>query len=108
MIGTNRIGTYADIAAIKFLRNLAGDAQAVRAGGYPVRINEELETIAFDPFGGTLKGSFTAHPHLDPESGEMHAICSGSSRGVGGSIAMNASTSNRWVTTMSLYTPVDS
>jgi 8'-apo-carotenoid 13,14-cleaving dioxygenase len=47
----------------------------VEAGGYPVRINEELETIAHDPFGGTLKGSFTAHPHLDPETGEMHAIC---------------------------------
>jgi 8'-apo-carotenoid 13,14-cleaving dioxygenase len=47
----------------------------VEAGGYPVRINDELETIAHDPFGGTLKGSFTAHPHLDPETGEMHAIC---------------------------------
>jgi 8'-apo-carotenoid 13,14-cleaving dioxygenase len=47
----------------------------VEAGGYPVRINEELETIAHDPFGGTLKGGFTAHPHLDPETGEMHAIC---------------------------------
>lgn len=46
----------------------------VEAGGYPVRINEELETIAHDPFGGTLKGSFSAHPHLDPDSGEMHAI----------------------------------
>jgi 8'-apo-carotenoid 13,14-cleaving dioxygenase len=47
----------------------------VEAGGYPVRIDEELNTIAHDPFGGTLKGSFTAHPHLDPDSGEMHAIC---------------------------------
>jgi 8'-apo-carotenoid 13,14-cleaving dioxygenase len=47
----------------------------VEAGGYPVRINEELETIAHDPFGGTLKGGFSAHPHLDPDSGEMHAIC---------------------------------
>lgn len=46
----------------------------VEAGGFPVRINEELETIAHDPFGGTLKGSFSAHPHLDPDSGEMHAI----------------------------------
>lgn len=54
----------------------AGETWAiVEAGGYPVRINEELETIAFDPFGGSLKGSFTAHPHLDPDSGEMHAIC---------------------------------
>jgi carotenoid cleavage dioxygenase len=54
----------------------AGDTWAlVEAGGYPVRITEDLETIAHDPFGGTLKGSFTAHPHLDPTTGEMHAIC---------------------------------
>jgi 8'-apo-carotenoid 13,14-cleaving dioxygenase len=54
----------------------AGETWAVvEAGGYPVRINEELETIAFDPFGDTLKGSFSAHPHRDVESGEMHAIC---------------------------------
>lgn len=46
----------------------------VEAGGFPVRIDEELDTIAHDPFGGTLKGSFSAHPHLDPETGEMHAI----------------------------------
>jgi 8'-apo-carotenoid 13,14-cleaving dioxygenase len=59
--------------------NVLGHAGAtwalVEAGGYPVRIDEELETIAHDPFGGTLKGSFTAHPHLDSDSGEMHAIC---------------------------------
>jgi 8'-apo-carotenoid 13,14-cleaving dioxygenase len=54
----------------------AGETWAlVEAGGYPVRINEELETIAYDPFGGTLKGGFTAHPHLDHDTGEMHAIC---------------------------------
>ena len=47
----------------------------VEAGGYPVRIDKELNTIAHDPFGGTLKGSFSAHPHLDHDTGEMHAIC---------------------------------
>ena len=47
----------------------------VEAGSYPVRIDEDLETIAHDPFGGTLKGGFSAHPHLDPDTGEMHAIC---------------------------------
>jgi len=47
----------------------------VEAGGYPVRIDEELNTIAHDPFGGTLKGSFSAHPHVDPDTGEAHAIC---------------------------------
>jgi 8'-apo-carotenoid 13,14-cleaving dioxygenase len=62
-VNTNVLGHAGDIWAL------------VEAGGYPVRINEDLETIAYDPFGGTLKGGFTAHPHLDPDSGEMHAIC---------------------------------
>jgi carotenoid cleavage dioxygenase len=54
----------------------AGQTWAVvEAGGNPVRVGPDLETIAHDPFGGTLKGSFTAHPHLDPDTGEMHAIC---------------------------------
>ena len=47
----------------------------IEGGGYPVRIDKNLETIAHDPFGGTLKGSFSAHPHLDPDTGELHAIC---------------------------------
>lgn len=47
----------------------------VEAGSYPVRLGETLDTIAYDDFGGTLAGSFTAHPHLDPLTGEMHAIC---------------------------------
>jgi carotenoid cleavage dioxygenase-like enzyme len=48
----------------------------VEAGGCPVRIDEELNTIAFDPFADTLKGgSFSAHPHLDQKTGELHAIC---------------------------------
>jgi len=47
----------------------------VEAGGYPVVISDDLDTIAHNPFEGTLKGSFSAHPHLDPATGEMHAIC---------------------------------
>jgi 8'-apo-carotenoid 13,14-cleaving dioxygenase len=54
----------------------AGSTWAVvEATAFPVRIDEELNTIAHDPFGGTLQGSFSAHPHLDTDSGEMHAIC---------------------------------
>lgn len=54
----------------------AGQTWAVvEAGGFPVRIDENLETIAHDPFGETLHYSFSAHPHLDPETGDMHAIC---------------------------------
>ncbi len=47
----------------------------VEAGGYPVEINDDLQTVAHNPFEGSLKGSFSAHPHRDPATGEMHAIC---------------------------------
>lgn len=48
----------------------------VEAGGCPVRIDDDLATVAYDPWDDTLKGgSFTAHPHLDPKTGELHAIC---------------------------------
>jgi 8'-apo-carotenoid 13,14-cleaving dioxygenase len=47
----------------------------VEAGANPVHLDEDLNTVAHDPFGGTLQQSFTAHPHLDPETGELHAMC---------------------------------
>jgi len=47
----------------------------VEAGSYPVTLSDMFEDQAYDPFDGTLKGSFTAHPHLDPLTGENHAIC---------------------------------
>ena len=47
----------------------------VEAGGFPVRLDEELNTIAHDPFGASLKGSFSAHPHRDVATGDMHAVC---------------------------------
>jgi 8'-apo-carotenoid 13,14-cleaving dioxygenase len=47
----------------------------VEAGAKPVELGPDLETIAHNPFEATLNGSFSAHPHLDPETGEMHAIC---------------------------------
>ncbi|MCJ2037468.1 carotenoid oxygenase family protein [Methylobacterium sp. J-059] len=46
----------------------------VEAGSYPVALSEDLETQLYDPFEGTLGGSFTGHPHRDPETGETHAI----------------------------------
>ncbi|MFT3965967.1 MAG: carotenoid oxygenase family protein [Sphingobium sp.] len=47
----------------------------VEAGSYPVELGETLDEQRYNPFDGTLKGSFTAHPHLDPRTGEHHAIC---------------------------------
>jgi carotenoid cleavage dioxygenase len=46
----------------------------VEAGSYPVELDETLGKQAFNPFDGTLHGSFSAHPHRDPKTGEYHAI----------------------------------
>lgn len=48
---------------------------AVEAGSYPVELSGDLDGQAYNPFDGTLTGSFTAHPHRDPLTGEHHAIC---------------------------------
>jgi carotenoid cleavage dioxygenase len=56
--------------------SVAGRAFAtIEAGSYPVELNETLDDQTYNPFDGTLKGSFTAHPHRDPKTGEQHAIC---------------------------------
>ena len=47
----------------------------VEAGGYPAELTPELDTVAHNPFSGTLKSPFSAHPHRDPDTGELHAIC---------------------------------
>lgn len=46
----------------------------VEAGSFPVELSRTLEEQHFNPFDGTLAGSFTGHPHLDPLTGEIHAV----------------------------------
>ncbi|MCL4152328.1 UNVERIFIED_CONTAM: hypothetical protein GTU68_016730, partial [Idotea baltica] len=47
----------------------------VEGSGNPVEVSDELDTRAHSDFEGTLGNGFSAHPHLDPKTGEMHAIC---------------------------------
>jgi carotenoid cleavage dioxygenase len=46
----------------------------VEAGGCPVELTYELETVGRNDFFGTLPGAFTAHPKVDADTGEMHAM----------------------------------
>jgi carotenoid cleavage dioxygenase len=44
------------------------------AGGRPYELTDELDTIGPSDFDGTLPGGYTAHPHRDPSTGELHAM----------------------------------
>lgn len=46
----------------------------VEAGSCPVELTYDLDTVGRNDFFGTLPGAFSAHPKVDPVSGEMHAI----------------------------------
>ncbi|MGH6648673.1 carotenoid oxygenase family protein [Aquabacterium sp.] len=48
---------------------------AVEAGSYPVELNAELDTIRHGLFDSQASHAFTAHPRVDPATGEAHAIC---------------------------------
>lgn len=51
-----------------------GTYALVEAGPLPVLLSYELETQARSDFGGGLGDAFTAHPKVDPATGELHAI----------------------------------
>ena len=69
------VGTL-DFSANTSVWGFAGTTWAlVEAGVVPVEIGYELETVCRNDFSGTLKTGFTAHPKLDPSSGELHAVC---------------------------------
>jgi carotenoid cleavage dioxygenase-like enzyme len=46
----------------------------VEAGARPVELDFELGTVEHSDLGGTLPNGFTAHPKVDPATGDLHAI----------------------------------
>ena len=48
----------------------------VEAGSPPVELDYELNTVGANDFFGTLKDKgFSAHPKIDPDTGDLHAMC---------------------------------
>ena len=65
-----------DFAANTNVIGHAGKTLAiVEAGGRPIELSYELDTLRRGDFDGTLPNGFTAHPKRDPETGELHAVC---------------------------------
>lgn len=48
---------------------------SVEAGALPVQLDARLEGVRHGTFDSPNKQPFTAHPHRDPHTGELHAIC---------------------------------
>ncbi|OBG34249.1 carotenoid oxygenase [Mycobacterium alsense] len=53
----------------------------VEGGGANYRLTDELDTVGTCDFDGTLAGGYTAHPHRDPRTGELHAVSYSFARG---------------------------
>ncbi|MDB4936477.1 MAG: Carotenoid cleavage oxygenase, partial [Labilithrix sp.] len=53
----------------------AGRTLALIEAGYACEeLSDELDTVGFSDFDGTLPRGYTAHPKRDPESRELHAV----------------------------------
>jgi carotenoid cleavage oxygenase len=60
----------------------AGKTLALVEGGVAnYELTDELETVGTCDFDGTLPGGYTAHPHRDPRTGELHAVSYSFARG---------------------------
>jgi carotenoid cleavage dioxygenase len=60
----------------------AGKTFAVMEAGIAAyELTDELETVGTFDFDGTLTGGYTAHPKLDPETGELHGVSHSMFRG---------------------------
>ena len=53
----------------------------IEAGVANYELTDELETVGTCDFDGTLPGGYTAHPHRDPATGELHAVSYSFARG---------------------------
>jgi carotenoid cleavage dioxygenase len=60
----------------------AGKTLALVEGGVAnYELTDELDTVGTCDFDGTLAGGYTAHPHRDPTTGELHALSYSFARG---------------------------
>jgi carotenoid cleavage dioxygenase-like enzyme len=69
-----RHGMGGNTANTNVIHHAGATYAIVEAGGLPVQLTDEFETVARSNFGGTLPGSFTAHPKRDRKTGELHAM----------------------------------
>jgi carotenoid cleavage dioxygenase len=73
-IGGSRRGT-ADVVNTNAIGHAGRYFALVEGGSMPIELDSNLESVRQGLFDSTLSLPFTAHPHLDPATGKLHAIC---------------------------------
>ncbi|BCJ38643.1 hypothetical protein Athai_61460 [Actinocatenispora thailandica] len=66
-----------DLAAVPANTSVIRHADRILAlveAGLPYELTPELDTVGPVDFGGRLKTAFTAHPKLDPATGDLHVF----------------------------------
>lgn len=69
-VGAELAYTLRDMPDINVVRH-AGRLLALAEAACPFRLSRELDTMGPETFGGRLSAGITAHPKIDPATGEM-------------------------------------
>ncbi|THA86647.1 carotenoid oxygenase family protein [Streptomyces sp. A0592] len=73
-VGPELAGTFRDLPDINVVRH-GGRMLALAESACPYRIDAGLATLGREDFGGALPAGITAHPKVDPATGEMVVFC---------------------------------
>ncbi|AEA26478.1 9-cis-epoxycarotenoid dioxygenase [Pseudonocardia dioxanivorans CB1190] len=75
-VGAGLAGTRKDLPDINVVRH-AGRTLALAEAAPPFALSPELATLGRETFGGALPAGITAHPKIDPRTGELLVFCYG-------------------------------
>ncbi|MFD7859779.1 carotenoid oxygenase family protein [Streptomyces microflavus] len=73
-VGPELADDFKDMPDINVVRH-AGRTLALAEAACPFRVDAGLETVGKEDFGGALPAGITAHPKIDPVTGEMVVFC---------------------------------
>ncbi|WP_151772191.1 carotenoid oxygenase family protein [Streptomyces abyssomicinicus] len=73
-VGKSLANTFKPLPDINVVRH-AGRLLALAESDRPFRLGAELDTLGEETFDGRLPAGITAHPRIDPVTGEMAVFC---------------------------------
>ena len=74
LVGPALAGSARELPDINVIRH-RGVLLALAESDRPYRLDDDLETVGPETFGGSQPAGITAHPKVDPRTGEMVVFC---------------------------------